>query len=206
MKIFLSKEMGHVNVPHITFFDLETTTKEPATAELLTGYFRTVDAQTKNVIDELHVKMKPLKWIKESYEFHGLSESLCSTFPDKKVMMREIFRYLIKYQDTLLICHANYTTFGIKGYFDWQVIKKECLYMDVLHHFNERFSEMILYSTHTIARDRKLPVRNYGLASLAKFIGETFKHHDCVEDTIVTEKLFWWLINQKTLLDYMEEN
>lgn len=203
--MYLSKERGSVKPPTVTFFDFEATTKEPATAEILTGYFKTVDAETRLLVDELHIKMKPDKWVFESYEFHGLSQELCATFPPKKVIMREIFRYLKKHIDSLFICHANFQVFGIKGYYDWQLIKKECLYLDVLHHFNSMFKNIDVYSTHTMARDRKLPVTNCKLNVLAEFIGFDFKHHDCVQDVLATEALFWWMIEGKTLFDYMEE-
>ncbi|MEE4245213.1 MAG: exonuclease domain-containing protein [Kangiellaceae bacterium] len=204
-KIFLSKELGHVNAPSITIFDFETTSKEPAIAEIITGYFRTVDAQTKALIDEMKVKMRPLKWNMKAQEIHGITEEEARTYPEKRVMMREIFRYLTKHKDSVFICHANYTTFGIRGYFDWQVLKTECLYLDVLHHFKELFNDITIYSTHTMAKDRKLPLRRFGLGDIAEYYGIEFKHHDCKEDVIATEKIFWELVETRDLLTIMEE-
>lgn len=203
--IYLSKEKGRVSVPSITFFDLETTSKEPALAEIVTGYFKTVDSETRGLIDELHVKMRPIKWSVEAEAIHKISYEEAMTYPDKKTMMREIFRYFERNSDSLFICHANYNTFGVRGYFDWQVLKTECLYLDVLHHFNKFFKDIDVYSTHTMAKDRKLPVKSYRLNVLAEFIGEEFNHHNCVEDTNVMEKLFWWLTEQNDLLTLMEE-
>ena len=51
--IFLSKDKGRISVPSITIFDFEATSKEPMQAEIITGYFKTVDAQTGSFIDEL---------------------------------------------------------------------------------------------------------------------------------------------------------
>jgi len=204
MKIFLSNKKGSVEAPSITFFDFEATTKEPATAEILTGYFRTVDPHSKKMIDELKVFMKPRRWVQESYEFHKITEERAATFTDKKVMMREIFRYFTKHQDSLFICHANYMVFGITGYFDWQLLKSECLYMDVLHHFNKLFGSIELFSTHTMAKDRKLPIKNFKLGTIADHYSYEFLAHDCVEDVGATEHIFWSILEEKTLLTIME--
>lgn len=205
MMIFLSKEKGAVSPSSITFFDFETTSKEPAIAEILTGYFKTVDPVTRQKIDELKVFMKPRRWLKESYEIHGISEETASRFQEKKPMMRDIFRYFKKHHGSLFICHANYTVFGIKGYFDWQVLKTECLYMDVLHHFNQLFGNYDVFSTHTMARDRKILVKNFKLKTLADHYNFQFNAHDCIEDTLATEHIFWEILDTKDLLTIMEE-
>jgi DNA polymerase III epsilon subunit-like protein len=205
MKIFLSREKGHIDAPSITFFDFEATTKEPSNSEILNGYFKTIDADSRSLVEDLHVRMRPNKYIASSYEIHGISEEEAKTYPDKKVMMREIFRYLIRNIDSLFICHANWQTFGVKGYFDWQLLKTECLYMDILNHFNERFSKCVVYSTHTMAKDRKLPVDNYRLGTLSNFIGYEFNAHVAESDVNATEALFWWLVdNNLNLFDIME--
>ena len=144
MKIFLSRDRGAVNVPSITFFKFETTTKEAHSAEILTGHFKTVDAKTRLTIDELRVAMRPSKWIKESFDRHGLTEEVCKTFTPKKVMMRDIFRYMNRNLESLYICHDEYIDFGIKGYFSWIVLKNECLYLDVLQHFKSFFNNCII--------------------------------------------------------------
>lgn len=207
MKIFLSKDRGSVDTPLLTFFDFETTTKEPANAEILTGYYKTIDSETRLLVDSLDVKMKPRKYMEESFKIHKISREEASLFPEKKVMMREIFRYMNKYKnDSLFICHANWQMFGVRGYFDWQVLKTECLYMDILHHFNEFFGKVDLYSTHTMAKDRKLPVANYKLTTLAEFIGFEYNAHNAQSDVEATEALFWWLVdNNLNLFEYMEE-
>jgi DNA polymerase III epsilon subunit-like protein len=206
MTIFLSKDKGRISVPSITFFDFEATSKEPAQAEIITGYFKTVDAQTGSFISELHVKSRPLKWNKEAEKIHKISYEEAQTYPTKKVMMREIFRYLTKHKDSLFICHANYVTFGIRGYYDWQLLKTECLYLDVLHHFKDLFKDIKLYSTHTMAKDRNVPVSKFSLDSLANYYGFEFDHHNCVSDVEVTEKIFWELVNEQNLLTLMEED
>lgn len=205
MKIHLSNDRGRVCVPTITFFDFETTGKEPAIHEILTGHFRTVDADTRKEIETLDIKMKPRKYIQEAFEIHGISEEEASRFPEKKDMMREVFRYLSRHSDSLFICHANYVTFGVRGYFDWQILKSECLYMDILHHFKDLFQNIDIYSTHTMARDRKLPVKKYSLPVLAEFIGFKYKAHNAKEDVQATEALFWHISEDNNLLTLMEE-
>lgn len=181
-----------------TFFDLETTDKNPHTAEILTGYFETFLGEEK--IDELYVELKPEKYLEDSFKIHKISYDQAMSFPEKIIGLRKIYSYLLKYPDTV-ICHANVMVFGVTGYFDWQVLKNCCPDMSW---FYGAFGKYTVDSTHTIAK-KKINLDNYSLNNVAKYFDFKFEHHNCVSDCQVTRKIYFELMKIKTsLLDFME--
>lgn len=180
-----------------TFFDLETTDKNPASAEILTGYFLTVD-ENYNKLDDLYVEARPELYSFDAYEIHNISENQANNFPDKKYALRNIARYINKHKNDYFVCHANYLVFGIHGYYDWQVLKKEFHYHShvAYYWFLNITRNITVLSTHTLAK-KKIKLKRYGLNDLAHYYGIEFKHHNCIEDTKTTMKIFKELKNYK---------
>jgi len=184
-----------------TFFDLETTDKNPNTAEVLTGYFETFKG--KELIDTLYVECKPQLYLEESFEIHKISRETAMSFPDKKIGMRQIYGHLLKYPSTL-ICHANYTVFGVNGYFDWQVLRNYAHFQNQSEWFYRVFMDYKIESTHTIAK-QKLKLDNYRLSTLAAYFGIELNHHDAKSDTEACRKIYFLLTEAKmSLFDFME--
>ena len=173
-----------------TFFDFETTDKIPVGAEILTGYFLTLDKNFK-VIDDLYIEAKPdlYKW--ESFYIHEISKEQAMNFPEKKEALRKITQYIIKHIDDYFVCHANAMVYGVNGYFDWQVLRKEFLFYsdEAYFFFSKKFRNIKLMSTHTMAKNVLCQSKN-DLATLCKQFNIKLDHHDCVSDTKATAELF----------------
>lgn len=189
------KTSGGLVLPEfLTFFDLETTDKNPNACEILTGYFKTVHVASKQPIDDLYITSRPEKYLKASYEIHGISFGEAMNFENKWVAFKKILNYLIKH-DVTLCCHAAWEMFGKAGYFDWQVIKLQAFHQspETFNWFNQKFRDRKVISTHTMAKE-KLTLPNYSLKSISDYYGFNYKPHDCREDALVMEKNFYRLI------------
>lgn len=182
----------------ITFCDFEATDKNPATAEILTGFFETWKGDEK--IDELYVELRPERYIDASYKIHKISKEDAMNFPDKILGLRKIFSYLMKYPGTF-VCHANELVFGVHGYYDWQLLRGNC---PDLHWFYKTFKDYKIESTHTNAK-KHLQLDNYSLDSVCRFFNIELDHHNCKSDAIACRKIWFLLQNYKTtLFDFME--
>lgn len=142
----------------VTFFDLETTGGNPVSAEILTGYFKTLiinfQEGTYDFVAELSVNCKPIKFIPEATRIHGITQDRASTFGDKKMGLRKICEYLKAHNDGFFCCHANAYIFGKHGHFDWTVIKNDLVNVsqEAYHWFVSYFRDAKVISTHTIAK------------------------------------------------------
>jgi DNA polymerase III epsilon subunit-like protein len=188
----------------ITFLDLETTSKNPNSAEILTVFLRTRRLNDFSIINESYLTFRPEKYLHDSYSIHKLSIEDCDTFDDKWDSFRKLLQYLSKYGDGLFCCHANHLVFGTYGYFDKQVIEQ------VAFARSSQFQDQTYYwllqkqlkwiSTHTIAKNLRIPSENYKLKTLYKYLfDDDFNHHNAKEDVEATERIFDNLITSKEL-------
>lgn len=173
---------------NLTFFDLETTDKEPLNAEILTGYFITVDRNFKK-IDELYIESKPHQYKEESHIIHGISKQDAMGFMPKSDALKLLASYLSKHKSSIFICHANHLVFGKYGYFDEQVIRSEFLFASDKAYFWLYGLSLRVISTHTICK-RVVNLSKYGLKHIADHFGIIFKHHSCKEDTLAMMEIF----------------
>lgn len=177
-----------------TFFDLETTDKTPVT-EILTGFFITVDDDF-NEVDSLYIESRPELYLESSYHIHGIDGHRAQRFPDKKESFIKIVNYLKKYRDGFFVCHANGDIFGVKGYFDWQVLNMLAFYFGPKFYY--RFQQLFFYtkviSTHTMAK-KILSLKNYKLNTVADHFNIKLNHHDAKSDTLATMQIFKNLLN-----------
>ena len=169
--------------------DLETTDKNPNTAEMLTAYLRTRTLNDFEIIDDLHLTFRPEMYLHESYSIHKISREESNMFNDKWDSLRKLLNYMRLHKDGLFCCHANHLVFGAYGYFDQQVIRQVCSSQSreaYLWYLRQKFRWI---STHTIAKS-SMYLPNYGLDNVASYFGFDFNHHDCKSDVEVTEKIF----------------
>lgn len=180
----------------LTIFDLETTSKEASSAELLTGYFKTIlfdfGNYTYEVIDSLYVECKPEKYLHESFPFHKIPEEEAAFFPAREDTLRKICKYITKHRYSVLICHAHASMFGRYGHFDWTVIHNNMAYISdqAYYWFQNQYRTVKVISTHTMAK-KVLGLRKNGLDDLSLHFGlGEFQHHNCKEDVDTTLKIF----------------
>lgn len=199
---FLSSQSKGVEIPPftITFLDLETTSANPNTAEILTAYLSTRSSDDFRLIESLYLTFRPDKYLDDSYKIHKITRDQCALFDDKWDSYRRLLEYLRKYGSGLFCCHANHLIFGSYGYFDRQVIEQVAFtytnetQKPTYYWFQKQNFRFI--STHTIAK-KEIEIPNYSLDNVYQyFFGDKFDdHHDAKEDVIATEKIFRKMIN-----------
>lgn len=184
----------------ITFLDLETTDKTPSGSEILTAYLRTRNLHDFSIIDDLYLTFRPENYKHDSFKIHGISYSDCQLFNDKWDSFQKLLRYIARYKDSLYCCHANYSMYGVHGYFDEQVIRQMAFDRTVFYKSDTYWWYQGLrlkwISTHTISK-KKLNLDNYGLDKICSYFGYDFKHHDCIEDVKACEFIFEKLVNKE---------
>jgi DNA polymerase III epsilon subunit-like protein len=142
----------------VTFFDLETTDGNPATAEVLTGFFHTLIINFKDgtyvSVASLYVECKPIKFIPSSTRIHGITQDRANTFGDKRSGLRQICEYIKEHAEGFFCCHANARIFGKHGHFDWTVIQNDLYNISEQAYwwFKQNFAKAKVISTHTIAK------------------------------------------------------
>lgn len=186
---------------NITFFDLETTDKEPMGNQILTAYFYTVAFPGFQKVDECYLEFKPEKYRVESFAIHGISEKRAKSFPDRWESFHQLLKYMMKWKDSYFCCHANYSMFGISGYFDKQVISAVCFERSYeLYTWFEKMKFKVM-STHTIAKD-KLSLSNYRQTTIAEYYGINYNAHDAKEDVLAMFKIFKKMNITKKEIEY----
>lgn len=190
----------------ITFFDLETTGKNPTLDEILTGYFKTIEYKRgfreKRIIDELYVEIKPIGKIGESSKIHGICEERAKDFKGKRETLGKIYKYL-KGKRGFTCVHANGFIYGRKGYYDNTCLHNNYSLIsdDAYFHFGSIRKNFQEISTHTIAKKIAGSEKN-DLATLCKMYGiEQKDHHNCIDDVNVTIQIFEKLVTGMDLTD-----
>lgn len=197
----------------VTFFDLETTDGNPATAEVLTGYFHTLlinfQDGTYESIEKLYVECKPIKFIPSSTRIHGITQDRASTFGDKRSGLRKICEYIKEHSEGFFCCHANARIFGKHGHFDWTVIKNDLYNIspEAYHWFCQTFRAVKVISTHTIAK-KLLGIdyeENLELKKLVAYYGLP-KYREHVAEDDVDKALFPVFMNLIKNMNIENEN
>ena len=190
----------------ITFCDFETTDKTAATAEILTGYFKTIEYgegfYEKRIIDDLYVEIKPEGKVGESSQIHGICQERAENFEEKRPQLIKIYNYL-KAKQGFICFHANGFIYGRKGYFDSICLHNNYSFISdsAFFHFGQIRKNFKEISTHTIAKKISGSPKN-DLKTLCDFYGiHQAKHHDCRDDVEVTIKLFERLVSGLKLSD-----
>jgi DNA polymerase III epsilon subunit-like protein len=142
-----------------------------------------------SIVDEIELNFRPENYLDSSFPIHKISRAKSDTFNDKHDSLIKMLRYFSKFKHSIFCVHANHTVFGVRGYFDEQVIKQVCFLhkQDTYYWFIKQRFEFI--STHTIAKN-SLMLENYSLKSLADYFGFVFNHHEAKSDVEATEFIF----------------
>lgn len=181
---------------NVTFLDLETTSKNPNTTEILTAYLRTRKIYDFSIIDDIYLTFNPQLYIEDSYSIHGISRQEADSFNDKHDSLRLLLKYMLKHRNGLFCCHANHLVFGSYGLFDEQVIRSECLYQSEKTYWWYLAQKFNWISTHTLAK-HFLNLENYGLKSISDYYGFEFDHHNCKSDVEAMENIFIKLVDKE---------
>ena len=184
----------------ITFFDLETNSKEPSEAEILTGYFE-VHTDNREVISTYTFKSQIDKWCEDAEKIHGISRGEMYGYPDKKKALYGLNNYLSNLpRDNTFICYANPNNFGKTIHFDRAVIDMNLM----LYGYNYKLPNITsVYTLAKLAHSKNLfdPVINEE-TNRASFTQENvyyalfeskYNAHDAHDDVQALVELFYEL-------------
>jgi len=197
--LFNNSKRGEIPSFKITFLDLETTSPNPNTTEILTAYLSTRSSDDFRIIESDYLTFRPDLYLHDSYPIHKIGPKECDLFDDKWDSYRKLLSYLRRHRDGLFCCHANHHVFGTYGYFDRQVIEQVAFSHTLqtgkpTYYWLQRQGFRFI-STHTIAK-KKIKIPNYSLDKVYEyFFNEEFAHHKCEEDVKATERIFREMIN-----------
>lgn len=124
------------------FYDIESTSKDAAIAEVIEAYFELVDSK-KTIIDTYHFKSRVNKWSDEAAEVHGITYYEMSQYPKKEKAYDDLFEWLDQYKGTYTpVLFANTNNYGEHYAYDNAVFKMQILELFGSHTlFYEYFSD-----------------------------------------------------------------
>lgn len=165
------------------FFDLETTSLNPMTGEIITGYFIHTDNKlTKRA--EFKLQTKPEVWSKDAEKVHGISKAKASTFPSLRESIDALMSWAPK--TSTLVCHASY---NFNYYFDCAFLQMALHRLDRTHDYWVRFPNR--KSTVTMARQVLKRQKGNDLKSLCDKLNiKLERHHDAKQDAIACYEVF----------------
>lgn len=183
------------------FFDLETNSYNPYTAEIIEGYFELYDCG--NLINSYHFKSRINNWSKEAEAIHGIKESTAKKHPKKEEAFFNLINWLPK-KPYRAICYVNPNTELGCVWFDIA-----CLQMNLMNHLNvnrvqeQPFNPKQKLSVYNLAKQaaserRFIPIRNSG-SNRESFrmedvyfamYNKKYKAHRAASDTKAMVKLF----------------
>mgnify|MGYP000983910657 CR=1 FL=1 len=164
--------------------DLETTSRNPSTAEPITGHFiHRIDGE---VVRVLRWKCQPRYWgweAEQAVGTHGISKEEAMSFPLWINAMRELYAWLPK-SESYFVCHAARRMFGKQSTFDHATLAVQFFDVRQHHEFLRRFPARKIISTHSLAK-KVFSLPNYGLAPVCRAVGVGFdedQHHGAEYD------------------------
>lgn len=183
--------------------DLETTSKFPLNAEILTADFIVLSSELVE-IDSASFKMRPRIWNRDAEEavsIHGITRDQAYKFNPYHDEIRRLFKWLLQYRGHL-VAHNNRQ---FNSSYDQCILRSHALdngfYFELGQHFRERH----YLSTHSLAKYLNIGAENYRLDTLCKYFGIKQKaHHTSEDDARVTVQLFKKLISQVDINKFLE--
>lgn len=122
--------------------DIETTGKNPLTAEIIEAYFENLESGESF---EIHSKVD--KWSYEAEKIHGIKLEDTVLYPSKQNAMKSLYLYLKSLpDDTEFIMYANAKTEFGDMYFDCAVIEQQLEWSGYHYRFKNKTS------VHTMAK------------------------------------------------------
>lgn len=184
-------------------FDLETTSKFPLNAEILTADFIALK-QDLIEIDSASFNFRPRIWNRDAEEavaIHGITREMAYNFNPYHDEIRRLFNWLLQYRG-YLVAHNNRQ---FNSSYDQCILRSHALdngfYFELGQHFRERH----YLSTHSLAKYLNIGTENYRLDTLCKYFCIKQKaHHTSEDDARVTVQLFKKLISQVDINKFLE--
>lgn len=122
--------------------DIETTGKNPLTAEIIEAYFENIDTG-----ESFELRSKVDKWSHEAEKIHGIKLQDTALYPSKQNAMKSLYLYLTSLpDDTEFIMFANSRTEFGEMYFDCAVIEQQLEWSGYHYRFKNKTS------VHTMAK------------------------------------------------------
>lgn len=134
--------------------DIETTSKEICSAEIITASFIKCDSQL-NIIDHQNFKMAPTYWTlhhDEATQIHGIDRRTAFQFPEKQSELKRLVEWI---QDGpyYFTCHANRQNKSGWVTFDYAVLKQELFDMNMHYELYRFCPTKFICSTHSLAKN-----------------------------------------------------
>jgi DNA polymerase III epsilon subunit-like protein len=188
--------------------DLETTGVNVFDAEIITGYFLSVDPVTFDILGEFELKCNPFKWSYEAQEIHGITMEEAATYKPFREVYSNLINWLICQDSQEFWCHTKVKMYGKLTFFDHAVLRLRMMEMGDHPYFE--IEKLKPFSTHSLA---SVLASDYGfekfsLDYLCQRLGITLKHHDAKSDTLACYEIIKKLLpmtNREALLNYERE-
>ena len=176
-------------------FDLETSSKFPLNAEILTADFIVLD-ESLNQVDAASFAIRPRIWNKDAEEavaIHGITREQAYKFNPYHDEIRRLFKWLLQYRGHL-VAHNNRQ---FNSSYDQCILRSHALDNGFYFELGQNFRERDYISTHSLAKFLNVPVDDYRLPTLCKYFRiNQLAHHSSQDDARVTVELFKKLIVQ----------
>lgn len=191
------------------FFDLETTSLDCYSAEIIEGYFVLKDENNKK-ISEHYLKSQVDNYNAEAYGVHGISEALMRTYLPKKAALDNLSEFLSSCGLFEAIVYANPNQMGSIYHYDVAVLQMQLmnhLHVDKLEH--QPFKPQKITSVYTMAKEAIKeglidPVKkdnnraDLSLSGVYKALfGNSFNAHNAKEDVEAMLKVYKEIIDRR---------
>lgn len=184
--------------------DIESTSKFPLNAEILTVDFIVLD-KSLNEVDKAGFKIRPRIWNKDAEEaskIHRITREEAYTYPPYEVAVRDMFKWLLRYNGHLVF-HANRQ---FNSSYDAVLLRSHALYVGVYFELGLSFPERKYISTHSLSKFLNIGVENNRLDTLCKYFNiKQSNHHNSEDDVKVTSQLFkilWPKVDSNKFFEY----
>jgi DNA polymerase III epsilon subunit-like protein len=185
------------------FVDLETTSKRPSSAEILTADFIHAD-KSFDIIEKKSFKFRPRIWDKDASDatsIHGITRDQAFNFLPYGEVAPEMFEWLLSFKDSHLVSHANRM---FNSTYDQAILRFHALDNGVYFDFGRSFPESKYISTHSLAKFLNVGCE-LNLKALCNYFNlGSFEHHNSQEDVLMCYKLFLKLMPTINLSDFFE--
>jgi DNA polymerase III epsilon subunit-like protein len=191
--------------------DLETTGRNPLSAEVLTGSFLAVN-EAMQIVDEMHIMCKPEVWGAEAEaasNIHGITQEMVKDCPSFNQVKTELLHWFGYFPFKHFVCHAKQIGFGKKVTFDHAVLRLNLFPSEDYYTFGKIFRESEIISTHSLAlhHESKYNFEKRDLKTVCRTLGvELGNHHDAKSDALACYEIFKILYPQTDLGQFFGGN
>jgi DNA polymerase III subunit alpha, Gram-positive type len=181
--------------------DIESTSKFPLNAEMLTADFIVLNSDLA-AVDQASFKFRPRIWNKDAEEavtIHGITREMAYKFNPYHEEIRRLFNWLLQYRG-YLVAHNNRQ---FNSSYDQCILRSHALDNGFYFELGQNFRERDYISTHSLAKFLNVGAENYRLDTLCKFFNiRQEAHHNSFDDAKVTVQLFRKLFPQVNINDF----